>query len=151
MNTKDLLVTTCKLGNTSVGCRISCLIGWRIGQLRGGRTMDSGSNTSDTKDVGTASGTSSGSLRQAAQAKTSRRSMLRRSGVAAAGAVAGLTLLDQRRAEAATGDSMILGHNGVGSNSANDPTELRVASNGTTLNPLFRVNGSGLSGTSTTM
>src|SRR5215470_11183158 len=149
MNTRDLLVTTCKLGNTSVGCRISCLIDWRIGQhSRGGRAMDSGSNHGDTQAVGTASGGSSGSLRQAAQVRTSRRSMLRRGGVVAAGTVAGLTLLDQRRAQAATGDGLILGHT---DNNANNETQLSVGTAGTTLNPLFRINGSGLSGTSTTM
>jgi hypothetical protein len=109
--------------------------------------MDSGSNTSDTRAVGTASGASSGSLRQAAQAKTSRRSMLRRGGVVAAGAVAGLTLLDQRRAQAADGGAFTLGS----ANSATHTTSLAVTPAGTTLNPLFRINGSGLSGTSTTM
>jgi len=110
--------------------------------------MDSGSNHGDTQAVGTASGGSSGSLRQAAQVRTSRRSMLRRGGVVAAGTVAGLTLLDQRRAQAATGDGLILGHT---DNNANNETQLSVGTAGTTLNPLFRINGSGLSGTSTTM
>ena len=109
--------------------------------------MDSGSNSSDTQAAGAASGGSSGSLRQAAEAKTSRRSMLRRGGVVAAGAVAGLTLLDQRRAQAADGNSFTLGN----PNSATHTTELSVTPAGTTVVPLFRVNGSGCSGTSTTM
>jgi hypothetical protein len=74
--------------------------------------------------------------------------MLRRGGIVAAGTVAGLTLLDQRRAEAATGDALVLGHT---DNNANNETRLSVGTAGTTLNPLFRVNGGGLSGTSTTM
>jgi len=109
--------------------------------------MDSGSNSSDTQAAGAASGASSGSLRRAAQAKTSRRTMLRRGGIVAAGTVAGLTLLDQRRAEAADGGSFVLGN----PNDANHTTSLAVTNAGTTLNPLFRVNGGGLSGTSTTM
>jgi hypothetical protein len=74
--------------------------------------------------------------------------MLRRGGVVAAGAVAGLTLLDQRRAQAADGLNMVLGSAG---NTATHTTELSVTPAGTTVVPLFRVNGSGCSGTSTTM
>ena len=73
--------------------------------------------------------------------------MLQRAGVVAAATVGGLTLLDQRRAEAATGGSFILGQ----SNDANATTELHTTTNGATLVPLFRVNGSHLSGTSTSM
>jgi hypothetical protein len=112
-------------------------------------------NSSPTPAAAAANGNTSGLLRQAAGqqvASTSRRNMLRRGGMVAA-AAAGLTLLDQRRAEAATGDAFILGHNaGSGNvNNANATTELRVTSAGTTLVPLFRVNGTGLSGTSTSM
>jgi len=96
-----------------------------------------------------ANGGTSGALRQSAQNATARRNMLRRGGVVAAATVAGLTLLDQRRAEAANGDALILGVNT--NNNANATTELSVTTNGTTLNPLFRVNGAQLSGTSTTM
>ena len=109
--------------------------------------MDSGSNTSDTQAVDAANGESSGLLRQAAQARTSRRNMLRRGGVVAAGAVAGLTLLDQRRAQADDGFTFILG----ASNYATHPTALSAHTAGQTTNPLFHVNGGGLSGTSTTM
>jgi len=73
--------------------------------------------------------------------------MLRRGGVVAAASVAGLTLLDQRRAEASTWGNFILGQ----SNDANATTELHSTTNGATLVPLFRVNGGSLSGTSTTM
>jgi hypothetical protein len=73
--------------------------------------------------------------------------MLQRAGVVAAATVGGLTLLDQRRAEAATGGNFILGN----PNDAGATTELHVTTNGTTLNPLFRVNGATLSGTSTSM
>lgn len=92
-------------------------------------------------------GGTSGILRQTSQSRTSRRAMLRRGGVVAAASVASLTLLDQRRAEAATGGAFTLGQN----NDANNTTQLHVSSNGTTLVPLFRVDGSGLSGTSTSM
>jgi len=109
--------------------------------------MDSGSNTSDTQAIGTANGGSSGSLRQAAQARTSRRNMLRRGGVVAAGAVAGLTLLDQRRAQADDFGTFTLGT----SNNATHPTVLSAHTAGQTTVPLFHVNGGGLSGTSTTM
>jgi len=73
--------------------------------------------------------------------------MLRRGGVVAAASVAGLTLLDQRRAEAGTGNNFVLGQN----NDAANPTQLHVTSPGTTLVPLFHIDGSGLSGTSTSM
>jgi len=73
--------------------------------------------------------------------------MLRRGGVVAAGAVAGLTLLDQRRAQAADNGNFILGQ----SNNANHVTSLSVTTAGTTVVPLFHVDGSGMSGTSTSM
>jgi len=96
---------------------------------------------------GAANGSTSGVLRQTAQARTSRRNMLRRGGVVAAASVAGLTLLDQRRAEADTGANFVLGN----ANDASNPTVLSVHSAGTTLVPLFRIDGTGLSGTSTSM
>lgn len=104
-------------------------------------------STSTSADSGSANGSTSGLLRRAAEAQTSRRNMLRRGGVVAAASVAGLTLLDQRRAEAATGGNFILGQ----ANDANATTELHTTTNGATLVPLFRVNGSSLSGTSTSM
>src|SRR5271169_6460287 len=58
--------------------------------------------------------------RQAAEARSSRRHMLQRAGVVAAATVGGLTLLDQRRADAATGGNFILGQ----PNDANNTTEL---------------------------
>ena len=67
--------------------------------------------------------------------------------VVAAATVGGLTLLDQRRAEAATGGNFVLGQ----ANDANATTELHTTTNGATLVPLFRVNGGALSGTSTSM
>jgi len=97
--------------------------------------------------TGAANGSTSGMLRQTAQTRTTRRNMLRRGGVAAAASVAGLTLLDQRRAEAATGNNFVLGSN----NDANATTQLHVTTAGTTLAPLFRIDGRGLSGTSTSM
>src|SRR5262245_14223671 len=97
--------------------------------------------------TGAANGSTSGMLRQTAQTRTTRRNMLRRGGVAAAASVAGLTLLDQRRAEAATGGNFVLGQ----SNDANATTQLHVTTSGTTLVPLFRIDGRGLSGTSTSM
>lgn len=99
------------------------------------------------KDAVAANGGTSGALRQTAQHHTARRNMLRRGGVVAAATVAGLTVLDSRRAEAATGGNFVLGQ----ANDANAITELHTTTNGATLNPLFRVNGSLLSGTSTTM
>ncbi len=92
-----------------------------------------------------ADGSTSGLLRQASQTRTSRRAMLRRGGVAAAVSLAGLTMLDQRRAEAATGGNFVLG----ASNDADNTTTLSVTNAGTTLNPLFHIDGSGLSSTST--
>jgi hypothetical protein len=94
-----------------------------------------------------ANGGTSGALRQSAQSQTARRNLLRRGGIAAAATVAGLTLLDQRRAEAATGGPFTLGQ----ANDANATTELHTTTNGATLVPLFRVNGAQLSGTSTSM
>lgn len=95
----------------------------------------------------TVNGGTSGALRQAAQSQTARRNMLRRGGIVAAATVAGLTMLDQRRAEAATGGNFTLGQ----ANDANAATELHSTTNGATLVPLFHVNGATLSGTSTTM
>jgi len=92
-------------------------------------------------------GGTSALARQAAEARSSRRHMLQRAGVVAAATVGGLTLLDQRRAEAATGGNFMLGQN----NDANVTTELHSTTNGATLVPLFRVNGGSLSGTSTSM
>src|SRR5262252_7375749 len=99
------------------------------------------------QDAAQVNGGTSGALRQTAQNNTARRNLLRRGGIVAAATVAGLTVLDQRRAEAATGGNFVLGNN----NDANAITELNVTTPGTTLNPLFRVNGASLSGTSTTM
>jgi len=96
-----------------------------------------------------ASGGTSRQLRAAAQNQTSRRAMLRRGSVVAA-SVAALTLLEQRRAEAANGDNFVLGT----SNNANSPTTLVPSTNGDAPgagNPWFRINGSALAGTSTTM
>jgi hypothetical protein len=73
--------------------------------------------------------------------------MLRRGGLAAAASVAGLTLLDQRRAEASTGDNLILGE----PNNANTTTTLSVTTADTTLNPMLLLDGSDLSSTSTTL
>jgi hypothetical protein len=75
--------------------------------------------------------------------------MLRRGGLMAAAAAGGLTLLDQRRAEAATAGNFILGE----SNDANITTSLSVtaANAGSTLVPLFMLDGTGLSSTSTTL
>jgi hypothetical protein len=100
----------------------------------------------NTGDPAPATGDTSGALRQRAQARTTRRNMLRRGGAVAAG-VAGLTLLDARRAEAADGGALTLGQ----ANDANHTTQLHVTTAGTTLVPLFRVDGRGLSGTSTSM
>jgi hypothetical protein len=94
-----------------------------------------------------ADGSTSGRLRQLSQARTSRRAMLRRGGLATAASIAGLTLLDQRRAEAATGDNLMLGQ----PNDANTTTSLSVTTADTTLSPLLLVDGSELSSTSTTL
>ena len=106
-------------------------------------------NSTQNPDDTAANGSTSGLLRQAAQQRTgstSRRNMLRRGGVVAASAV-GLTLLEQRRAEAITGGNFTLGV----ANDANNTTQLHVTTPGTKLVPLFHVDGSGLSGTSTAM
>jgi hypothetical protein len=94
-----------------------------------------------------ADGTTSGRLRRLSQAQTSRRAMLRRGGVAAAASIAGLTLLDQRRAQAATGEGFTLGQ----ANNANTTTSLSVTTADTTLGPLLLIDGSELSSTSTTL
>lgn len=94
-----------------------------------------------------ADGSTSDRVRRAAQERSSRRRMIARAGGVAAATVAGLTLLDTRRAEAATGGNFILGQ----SNNANNPTVLTPTTSGVTLNPLFWVNGSNLSSTSTTV
>lgn len=94
-----------------------------------------------------AEGRPSALARQAAEAGSSRRHMLTRAGIVAAATVGGLTLLDQRRAEAANGGALTLGQG----NDASATTELHVSPAGTTLNPMFHVNGAGLSGTSTAM
>lgn len=98
------------------------------------------------RDAVPADGGTSGVLRESAQSRTTRRNMLRRGGLVAASA-AGLTLLDQRRAEASNGQAFTLGQ----SNDAGATTQLHVTSAGNTLKPLFRIDGSGLSGTSTSM
>jgi hypothetical protein len=72
--------------------------------------------------------------------------MLRRGGVTAAATVAGLTLLDQRRAEAANGSNFVLGT----SNNADATTTLTPTTSGVLANPMFKLDGSNLSGTSTT-
>jgi hypothetical protein len=92
-------------------------------------------------------GGTSGLLRQSAQARTSRRNLLRRGSVAAVASVAGLTVLDQHRAEAVTGDALVLGS----TNDADNPTQLHVTTAAITLVPLFHIDGTGLSGTSTSM
>jgi hypothetical protein len=94
-----------------------------------------------------AEGRTSALARQAAEAGSSRRHMLTRAGIVAAATVGGLTLLDQRRAEAADGQAIVIGQG----NDGNLTTTLSVTTAGTTLNPLFHVNGTGLSGTSTSM
>jgi hypothetical protein len=99
------------------------------------------------QDPVAANGGTSGALRQTAQHQTARRNLLRRGGVVAAATVAGLTVLEARRAEAATGGNFVLGQ----TNDAGATTELHSTTNGATLVPLFRVNGASLSGTSTTM
>ena len=95
-----------------------------------------------------ANGGTSALLRQSEANRTSRRQMLRRGGMVAV-AAAGLTLLDQRRAEAATmnGGPFILGT----VNNANATTELVPTNAGTLATPLFRVDGTTLSSTSTTV
>jgi hypothetical protein len=92
-------------------------------------------------------GSTSGLLRKSAKARTSRRNLLRRGGVAAVASVAGLTMLDQHRAEALTGDAFVLGS----TNDADNPTQLHVTTAATTLVPLFHIDGTGLSGTSTSV
>jgi hypothetical protein len=96
-----------------------------------------------------ANGRTSGLLRQAALARTSRRAMLRRGGLMAAVTVAGVSLLDQHLAEAATAGDFMLGE----ANDANITTSLSVtaADAGSTLIPLFLLDGTGLSSTSTTL
>jgi hypothetical protein len=96
-----------------------------------------------------ANGGTSGLLRQAALARTSRRAMLRRGGLLAAASVAGASLLDQHQAEAATAEPFTLGE----ANDANITTSLAVspANAGSTLVPLFLLDGTGLSSTSTTL
>jgi len=72
--------------------------------------------------------------------------MLRRGGVTAAATVAGLTLLDQRRAEASNGQNFVLGV----ANNADATTSLTPTTAGVLAAPLFKLDGSNLSGTSTT-
>ena len=107
---------------------------------------DAAGQTQANTAARSADGGSSVLLRQAAEDRTSRRHMLRRGGTVAVATVAGLTLLDQRRAEAATGGNFILGS----ANDANVTTELHPTTAGQTLRPLFHLNGSALSSTSTT-
>jgi hypothetical protein len=100
-------------------------------------------------DTTPANGGTSRRLRAAAQDQTSRRAMLRRGSFVAA-SVAALTLLDQRRAEAADGNNFVVG----ASNNADSPTVLVPTTNGDSpgsTNPWFHINGSILAGTSTTM
>jgi len=104
-------------------------------------------NASQNPGDAAANGSTSAQLRGVAQQRgTSRRNMLRRGGAVAA-SVAALTLLEQRRAEAVTGGNFLLGM----SNDANAPTELHATTGGSTIVPLFHVNGASLSGTSTSM
>jgi hypothetical protein len=71
--------------------------------------------------------------------------MIARAGGVAAATVAGLTLLDTRRAEASNGQNFILGQ----SNNADATTTLVPTTPGVLAAPLFKVNGTNLSSTST--
>jgi hypothetical protein len=109
-----------------------------------------GSSDAPVSGQKAADGGTSRQLRAAAQQETSRRAMLRRGSVVAAASIAGLTLLDQRRAQAADGSNFVLGQ----ANNANSPTVLTPTTNGDApgaTNPWFHINGGSLAGTSTTM
>jgi hypothetical protein len=109
--------------------------------LRGKKSEDS------VELVASGDGTASLQLREVEnEGVVSRRGVMWRAGLATAAGVGVLSVLDQQRAEAATGGNFILGN----ANNANSTTELHptAASNSS---PLFQVNGSALSGTSTTM
>lgn len=93
-----------------------------------------------------ADGSASALLRQTAQARSSRRHMMARAGTVVAGTVAGLTLLDQRRAEASNGANFLLGT----TNNADATTKLVPTTTGDLATPLFKVDGTNLTSTSTT-
>jgi hypothetical protein len=103
-------------------------------------------NTADA-DVVATDGTASHSLRELGDAGVvSRRGVLWRAGLATAGGVAALTVLDAQRADAATGGNFILGNaNNAGATTTLTPTTA------TNSNPLLQINGAALSATSTTM
>lgn len=102
----------------------------------------------DTQDAGLVNGgRTSPMLRQASeQPRSGRRDVLKRAGVAAIASVGGLSLLDVRRAEAATGGNFLLGN----ANDAGATTSLAPSSS-TAPNPLFTLNGSNLTSTATTL
>jgi len=79
-------------------------------------------------------------------AALSRRGVLWKAGIATAGAVGALSLLDQRRAEAATGGNFVLGQ----ANDANATTQLHPTS-GTSPKPLMMIDGTLLAATSTSL
>ena len=111
-------------------------------------TDDLSSASADTASSdGLVDGGGTSSLLHAEPApRRSRRELLTRAGVATVASVGALTLLDQRRAEAATGGNFVLG----AVNDAGATTELKPTTAGTKLT-LFKVDGSPLTSTSTTM
>jgi len=98
-------------------------------------------------EVSGTDGTASLKLREVGDAGVvSRRGVLWRAGLATAGGVAALSILDEQSAGAATGGNFILGvSNNAGATTVLSPTSA------TNSNPLMQVNGAALSATSTTM
>lgn len=105
--------------------------------------------TSDEPDAGhrPGDGTTSARLRAAEDAAVvTRRGVLWRAGLAAAVGAGALTALETERADAATGGNFVLGQaNDAGS------TTLLTPSASTSSNPLFRIDGSAMNATATTV
>jgi len=113
--------------------------------LRKDSSQASNAETGDAESGVNGAGTTE--LRQVERTQVvSRRGVLWRAGVATAAGVGALTVLDQHRAEAATGGNFVLGN----INDAGNTTTLK-RTNSTFPNPLMSLDGTGLSSTATTL
>jgi hypothetical protein len=114
-----------------------------------GRSDEPSSGDHDAQLAGAVNGgRASALLRETAgPPRRSRRDVLTRAGVAAVAGAGALTLLEAREAQANNGGNFVLGQG----NTADATTSLSPTTAGVTESPLFKVDGSNLSGTSTTM
>jgi hypothetical protein len=98
-------------------------------------------------EVATTDGAATRRLREVESVATvSRRGVLWRAGLATAVGVAGLTALDQQRADAATGGNFLLGK----TNDAGASTILKPTTS-TSSNPLMQIDGTAMNATATSL